>query len=108
MSNELPFIEELKYQFFFEEIFQASINASFSTRNAEYPIYNSKGPRSNHLKSSLRELIKDYVVKFKSHNITEEDHFIEIEKIYEIISVDVKHAQQLHQSKFRIGTSQKL
>lgn len=101
-------VEDLKYQFLFKEIFQFSINAAFSTRNFHYPIYNKGIIRSNSIKSELRFLIEDYIIRFKAGDIGENDHFIEIEKISEIISSNIKHADQLYVSRFRIGISQKL
>ena len=49
-------LEDLKYQFIFDEIFQASINAAFSTRNHNYPIYIKNSERPKTLTTELKKL----------------------------------------------------
>jgi hypothetical protein len=101
-------IEESKYQFMFDQIFQAAIGASFSTRNTEYPIYRRDVNRTIDIRNDLKELIEDYITRFEMYKINEEDHFKEIKRISEIISNNEQFKDQLHDGKFRYGIAQKL
>jgi hypothetical protein len=98
----------LKYQFIFDQIFQNAINASFSTRNPKFPIYNKNVVKSQILSSELKKLIKVYIDKFQDGEIDEEGHFAEIENISKLVSADERFVGLLYGSKFRIGISQKL
>jgi hypothetical protein len=99
---------DLKNNFIFDEIFQASINASFSTRNPNYPIYNKNIIKPKTLNCELKGLIKAYLVEFQNDEINEERHFREIENIAHTISTNKKYFGLLHESRFRIGIAQKL
>lgn len=99
-------IQELKYEFIFNEIFQASIYASFSTRNPKYPIYAKDIKKPKTLTSDLKGLVETYILKFKKGDIDENDHFEEIVNISK--SISNKYKDVLHESRFRIGIAQKL
>ena len=101
-------LEDLKYQFIFTEIFQASINAAFSTRNHNYPIYIRNSERPKTLTTELKKLTEAYIIKFQSGETSEEDHFNEIVSISNIISVNGNYVDSLHKSRLRIGIVQKL
>jgi|GEM_PF-662235 len=99
-------IKQLQSEFIFNEIFQASIYASFSTRNLKFPIYGKNIIKPKTLTTDLKDMIQTYVTKFKAGHIDEFAHFEEILNMSTCISD--KYEDALHNGRFRIGTSQKL
>jgi len=72
------------------------------------PIYNKNVIKPTGLCSDLKTLIEIYIDKFKRAEISEENHFAEIEHIARSISTDNKYKEILHGAAFRIGIAQKL
>jgi hypothetical protein len=102
-------INLIKHEFLINELMQISIQAGFSTRNAEYPIYNYENMGLNDarmLKRDLKQSLMDYYKEIKEGNISDKMH---IEKLVNINSLlSNKYHKILFKKSFRIGVTQKV
>ena len=99
--------EEQKELFIITEFMSLSIMAGLATRNAEFPIYNSKKGNRDKFKKAIRTHL------FKLYTEVKNQELNDIENIYdywvEFESVMTKgFTQDLKDGKFRIGISQKI
>ena len=100
-----------KKEFIIREFLQFSIQAGFSTRNEDYPIYDFNSSdfslkAAKALKGDLRNFVSSSCKEIQGKRISEEGHIKRIEDLS--AEVSQKYRSILFKKKFRVGVSQKI
>ena len=100
-----------KLNFLIAEFLQFSIQAGFTTRNEDFPIYDFESGgysllTAKAMRNDIKEFLMNYYDDLRKKKKNEEDHIQSIRHLSLLISSKYKNA--LHNKKFRIGISQKV